>query len=110
MYNYVSVPSSYPLNLTGEAVNSTTVLLSWQPPELEGRNGFIVSYLVTLTERATGQVLQFFRVGTHIDILITSLHPYYEYECTIAAATAIGNGPIAPIILFRLQEDGKIVK
>ena len=88
-------------------VNSSTVLLSWRQPEFAGRNGIIISYVVMLTEIATGQVLQYFRVGTHIDILITSLHPYYEYECTIAAATAIGNGPFAPIIVFQTNEDGK---
>ncbi len=88
-------------------MNSSAILLSWQHPESQGRNGIIISYAVMLRDLSTSQVLEYFRVGTHIDILITSLHPYYEYECTVAAATALGRGPFAPVVTIRTEEDGK---
>ena len=88
-------------------MNSTAILLEWQHPEPSGRNGIITQYDVMLTELPTGQVLEYTRVGSHIDILITSLHPYYEYECSVAACTSVGRGPYSPLINITTDEDGR---
>ena len=87
-------------------MNSTAILLEWQHPEPSGRNGLITQYDVMLTELHTGLVLEYTRVGSHVDILITSLHPYYVYECTVAARTSVGRGPYSPLINITTDEDG----
>lgn len=87
-------------------MNASAVLLSWQHPEASGRNGIIVSYAIMLTELATGRMYEYSSVGNRIDILITSLHPYYEYQCSVAAATTTGRGPFAPAIIVQTEEAG----
>ena len=104
-----TAPTSYPLGLTGDVVNSTAVLLHWQHPETQGRNGIITYYDVMLTELFTGRVLEYTRVGSHVDILITSLHPYFEYECIVAARTSVGRGPFSPVIRVQTDEDGRLI-
>lgn len=45
-------------------------------------------------------------MGTHLDLLVTQLHPYYWYECSVAAETSSGRGPFTPAITLRTMEDG----
>lgn len=46
--------------------------------------------------------------GVRIELVIASLHPYYEYECQIAAETAVGRGPYGDVVITRTLPDGKL--
>ena len=59
-----------------------------------------------LTEVLTGRRLEYDLVGSHLDILIGSLHPYYRYECVVSAGTSVGRGPFTPPITLQTLEDG----
>ena len=37
---------------------------------------------------------------------VTSLHPYYTYNCTVAAHTSVGTGPISSPFVIQLPESG----
>ena len=37
---------------------------------------------------------------------VTSLHPYYTYNCTVAAETSVGIGPFSSPVVIRLPESG----
>lgn len=74
-----------PLHPFAKRVNSTAILLSWDPPPLTGWNGPNVSYIVKYGW--SGQ----FRVDlrtTDTSELIGGLSPYIPYEFKIAAVSA----------------------
>ena len=53
-------------------------------------------------EQETGTV--FYNITTSISIIISNLHPYYTYKCTVSAVT-IGNGPVASLVI-QMPEEG----
>ena len=91
--------------MSGRAINSTAIIISWELPAPEARNGNITSYSLLIRELATN--LTSTLSGVHIELVVASLHPYYQYECQIAAETAVGRGPYADAIITRTLPDGK---
>ena len=102
-------PSSAPLRLVGQAVNSERILLSWDLPEPSGRNGIVTGYTIRVREVATGSVFSY-NLTNHTDFLVESLHPYYDYECSVAAATVVGIGPLSDPVTVRTNESGILWK
>ena len=74
------------------AVSSSSIRLTWAAPIPEEQNGIIQAYHITVTELETGGVLIFQTDETATLMIINSLHPFYTYNCTVAAYT-IGLGP-----------------
>lgn len=101
-----AVPTSSPLNARGVTVNSTFILLTWEPPVRDGRNGIIVSYYIRILEVPTNRTFIYER-PIHTDLLIGALHPFYEYQCSVAAETAVGRGPFGATFITRTDQDGK---
>ena len=87
-------------------VDSSSILLSWHPPEPSGRNGIITGYFVRMFEVDTNNYFVFNRTN-HTEFLIQQLHPYYRYQCSVAAITAIGRGPLSSPVFVQTDEDGK---
>ena len=98
------MPSAPPNNVTGYVESSTLVMFAWLAPPLIDQNGVIQYYVVKLLEVETGALWTFFAVEE--DINIGSLHPYYNYECTVAAHTVIGTGPHSIAITVLTEEAG----
>ena len=55
---------------------------------------------ITILEQETGNV--FYSITP--SIVVSSLHPYYTYKCTVSAVT-IGNGPVASLVI-QMPEEG----
>ena len=87
----------------GVALNSTSFSLSWDPPPPQHHNGVIREYRVNVTEIVTGQVRQFSTLST--ELVVTGLHPYFEYNCVVLAVT-VDEGPHSPAIFVRTLEAG----
>ena len=102
-----AAPSFPPLNSSGEVLGPTTISLSWQPPPPESQNGIITSYTILITEVVTNTNTTYQREGSRTELLITGLHPYYDYSCTVAAATLIGLGPFAVPFSVVTHQDGE---
>ena len=100
------VPSSPPQTPHGNAISSTTITLFWSPPPADMQNGIIVQYAINITEVETGRSFSLFSSTTTVNVI--SLHPYYTYNCAIAAATIIGVGPYTNIITVVTLQDGKL--
>ena len=98
---YCTVPTSAPLGLRVNATASHSLVLAWELPPLEDRNGRIRQYQVRLTEIETGDILQL--VSTSTQVNVSNLHPFYNYNCSVAAET-IAVGPFSDAILVRLDE------
>ena len=91
-YNYYSAaPVGSPRNISIDVVGSMAISVTWEPPLAEDQNGFIASYVIQLYNTVTGQTVLYRREGHHSQFVIDTLHPYYEYDVSIAAETvAIG--------------------
>ena len=103
----LTVPTGPPQGVEVRSENSTTLVLSWQPPAPENQNGIIVHYIVNITEMETGRLLSFTAVNT-TTLSVTMLHPFYTYTCIVAAVT-VGIGPYSTTVEVELPEDGKQV-
>ena len=85
------------------AMDSTTLLISWMPPQFEHQNGVIREYRVNITETETGIAYRLFTAAT--TLTVSSLHPFYTYDCIIAAFT-IAEGPYSVEVNITMPEDG----
>ena len=101
--SHSEAPSAPPRSLSGIAINSTVVILTWTLPPLIDINGIIRNYVIRIRERETSQVWIFQTTNSHINV--TSLHPYYNYECEVAAHT-IATGPYTNPVSVQTMEAG----
>ena len=86
--------------------NSSALSIKWRPPPFEHQNGIIVGYTIRLLENVTENIYVTETDGPHTEIFITSLHPYYIYEFTVAAKTVYA-GPYSAPDLIQMDEDGE---
>ncbi|KAK1169211.1 hypothetical protein AOXY_G10174 [Acipenser oxyrinchus oxyrinchus] len=94
-----------PLNLEGERVGSTAILLSWTvPPVL---NGKVLSYIVQYKEVCPWPESVFSQVLTYSDspeFLLNTLIPGSTYSIKVAAENSAGSGLFSSSILFKTAE------
>ena len=100
-----TVPTSPPQNTNGAAATSTSIILHWSPPPIEGQNGDIVMYRVSITEVESGSLIQY--TTNKLVLSVPALHPFYTYEWVVSAATIIGYGPYTEMSTVKTLEDSK---
>ena len=98
-----TAPTGPPQSITAEITDPSTLILRWQPPLFEERNGIVRLYAINVTELESEIVEQ--RVIIDQTITITSLHPYYVYRYSVAAQT-IALGPFSESTLIQMPEAG----
>ena len=91
------------MSVTAAAISSTSIRISWQAPLLELQNGDITSYRINVLELETGTIRTFSTVPTDSIYVINSLHPFYNYNCSVAAYTN-GLGPVGYSVVQTLPE------
>ena len=101
---HVIVPIAGPTNVSGTAIDSETIFLTWNPLPFDQQNGFIHYYIVNVTELDTGY--DFVQIATGTELIVYSLHPYYTYVFEISAVT-VDEGPFSAPIAVQTQQDGK---
>ena len=84
-----------------------TLLLTWQLPSLKDRYGIIQQYTINITEVETGALQHLIAEGTILSV--SPLHPFYTYNCSIAAETSVGLGPFSNPQTVQMPEDGRLV-
>ena len=100
--------------------SSRSIILEWERPSPEEENGLLVRYHVIVIETQiyyldNGTVItpnqtyfnRTYDVSEGREQLIDSLHPFYNYTVTIAAATEPGIGPFSDAITVRTYQDGE---
>lgn len=100
-----SVPIAPPQEVTADEVTSYYLTLTWNPPPIEETNGMIRYYRIRVSEIETGTSM--FMTSNETEITISDLHPYYTYECNVAAFT-IDLGPYSNAITVQLLEEGQL--
>ena len=96
----------YPQNISVSVVSSVAISVTWQLPLPEDQNGIITSYTIQLYDTVTGETTLYLREGHHSQFLIDTLHPYYEYDVSMAAET-VEIGPFSAAQRVQTLEDGK---
>ena len=99
-----SVPIAPPQEVTADEVASMYLTLTWNAPPFEETNGIIRYYMIRVSELETGT--SFFVTSNETEVIIPELHPYYTYECNVAAYT-IDLGPYSTSITIQLLEEGE---
>ena len=100
---HISVLTQYPANFSVYVVNSTSIVLKWSPPVLGWYNGPLLNYSIEITSQGTTSQMSLFSTV----LTLSSLHPFYNYTCTVAANTAAGKGPSTPPITMTTLQDGE---
>ncbi len=101
----VVVPSGSPLSFGGNATSSRSASISWNPPAADQWNGIILLYIINVTVVETGQTFQLNSTAT--SLTVSTLQPYRNYICIIAAVTSIGTGPFSVRFTLTTPQDGK---
>ena len=99
------VPSGSPKNPRATVLNSTSVIIEWNPPDLDQQNGVIKFYKIAA--RRLGNEIEH-KLSDSINtnsIILTGLYPYSEYTYEVSAVT-IGPGPVINGT-FQTDQDGK---
>ena len=103
---YVNIPTDptgVPQNFIAVAASSTSITLRWEALLADLQNGIIRSYHISVVELETGRVQLFTTNNTDRVLIVNLLHPFYTYNCTIAAYT-IGLGPSISVSVQTLPE------
>ena len=103
----LTVPGGPPENFTVDVISSTQILLMWQPPATEIRNGLVRYYRISVTEVQTNTSYFYTQPSGSPALQVEFRHPYYDYVCSVAAAT-IGPGPYTSPLTVRTFEDGEL--
>ena len=97
-------PAGPPLSFVINSTNTTVLNLYWNPPDINLRNGIIVSYryycMVTIDILVTDTV-----TTTDAIVYSPSFKPYTNYTCCVNASTSVGSGP-ATCTIGTTGEDG----
>ena len=102
----VPAPSGAPIvNHSSLTPTSRSILLEWEPPLLEERNGNIIQYTIELIQldRGLNQTL----TTTNTTLTVLGLHPYSVYRYRLAAHTSVGKGPFSNFSELQTLQDGK---
>ena len=100
-----TVPARAPLELSASAENSTSISITWSSLEDEFRNGVLLNYSLNVIELNSRKVYSL--QGNVTRMVLSSLHPYYTYEISVAAATRHGTGPFSRPVLVTTNSDGE---
>ena len=89
--------------MSGITISSSKIEVSWDPPQFSLQNGPILSYTITVFELTTNVTTQVHQDFLHSTIILTGLHPHYEYLISVAAYT-VGLGPSSNISIITLED------
>lgn len=78
--------------------------LSWTPPPSGQQNGEIQGYTVEIDNEETGSELLSNTTSTSLSV--SSLHPYYTYQCRVAAFNSVGLGPFSNVVSRKTAQAG----
>ena len=81
-------------------------MIIWAEPFKNQINGIIRKYVLKLAEVKTNTIRFINESTAQTEIIVSSLHPYYQYEVSVAAVT-IATGPFSTPLSVTTNEAGK---
>lgn len=101
-----TVPSMSPSNISAIAINSTSILVTWDTLPLISQNGIITKYEVVYTASMFSPV-SLVNFTSTLRINLAFLEEYVEYSIRVRAHTEVGAGPFSQSEIVTTLEDGK---
>jgi len=108
-------PSSAPLDVQGEALDSTSLRISWSPPPSDRQNGVIVSYKIYYAVASDslyiddGSVVVISVPASSRSYVLRGLKKWTLYRVWVRASTRYGEGPHTEAVLVQTAEDRKLI-
>uniref|UniRef100_A0A182N230 Down syndrome cell adhesion molecule n=1 Tax=Anopheles dirus TaxID=7168 RepID=A0A182N230_9DIPT len=102
------VPSKPPEDIRCMAQSSTSIQVSWQPPQAHHTNGLLQGYKVfyeCATEDAISSGEMETRKTTSLTIHLSNLRKFSNYSIQVLAYTRMGDGVISPPSFCHTDED-----
>ncbi|XP_055627636.1 cell adhesion molecule Dscam2 isoform X10 [Toxorhynchites rutilus septentrionalis] len=102
------VPSKPPEDIRCAALTSTSIQVSWQPPQAHHTNGLLQGYKVfyeSASEESISNGDMETRKTTALTILLSSLRKFSNYSVQVLAYTRMGDGVISPPAFCQTEED-----
>lgn len=90
--------------MIAEATDPFTLTLTWNALPEGHRNGVVRHYIVHILEAVT--MFTFQQVLYTTSATVSSLHPYYTYNLSVAAYT-VAMGPFSVPVSLQLPESGE---
>ena len=88
-------------------LNSSAVIVTWQPPPPEHQNGIVTAYVVSVSLEGNDTTPQYYNT-TSLSLTLVGLLPFSTYTVAVAAETDIGRGPFSTSFTIHTPEDGKV--
>lgn len=101
------VPSASPRNLLLITKSSTSIMVSWTQLPILLQNGNIRGYKVRYKAKWPGAEMNVLQVDgeTSLNVTLTSLRKFVEYEVQVQAFTRMGDGVLSPVAIKRTAGD-----
>ena len=96
-------PVAPPENITALALTSETMLVTWDLPLPQYRNGPILAYNLTVMDPARGVLVETSILLTTSSVVL-SLRPFTVYVFYLSARTSVGYGPVGNTSEVTLQD------
>ncbi|XP_058269399.1 roundabout homolog 1 isoform X2 [Hemibagrus wyckioides] len=105
-------PSAAPggVTVTQSRDNSTAILLSWQAPPEDERNGVVHEYRIWCLGNESRYHVNRSVDGNTFSVVISGLVPGIRYGVEVAASTGAGPGVKSDITYFQLDSSGKMIQ
>ena len=94
----------------GHNTSSTSILVQWGEVPPDNQNGIIVNYTVTYKEVPNGSPLTKIVSAPTNQTRLIGLKKYTNYNITVFASTAKGDGNVSEPIIVITDEDSKFTK
>ena len=113
----VLAPDAAPLNINANAIDSTRIQVTWDPPPPINQNGEITSYNVTFYGSPLDTALQYHIIyimssypdTTPYNSTLIGFEEYNNYTISIRAVNAVGGGPASRGITVATGIGGKLI-
>ena len=105
-----SAPTAAPTQVQGEAIDSTSIRINWNPPPDDKQNGVILGYRILHSIKESGSSTDITQSVTadELTLVIRNLLKWTEYKFQVAAYTHLGDGPKSAPIFVQTKEDGML--
>ena len=107
LYCFLTGPNASPTNVSGRAINSTSILVSWGEVPFPDQNGVILSYTVTYRWQPSGPAQTQNVTAPASQTTLTDLNEYTNYRITVFASTSKGEGNKSTPFVVITDEDSE---
>ncbi len=103
-----AAPSGTPQSVMVTNLSSTEIQVSWEAVQAIDQNGIVVVYEIRYEPLETfdGQLMTKYINTSALNIVLSDLQEFVEYNISVRAHTTVGGGPFSLDVSQKTPEDG----